>query len=134
MGNSKTKEKEKMYDEVDDVQDEKGVKRHSKPSFMDSQVALAPAQPELYTLIDKKGGGVMVELAKQTLFKKKPKEFEEFVLKTMPSYLINDGKEEMIPVAELIQYRKMTRKNKPESDESLGNRVVALKAFVLCVQ
>ncbi|CAF0724642.1 unnamed protein product [Brachionus calyciflorus] len=88
MGNSSSNKLEKNKIEFDDDQ----------------------SKPEIYSIIDKNGNGELVELA---ILAQRTRDFsrvDEYIRTNCSKYILNDGKGENLPFAELAKYRFKDKK------------------------
>jgi hypothetical protein len=71
-------------------------------------------EPELYTLIDGKNllKGKLVELMQEALRAKNFANVEKFIRENVSKFLLNGGIGDLVPLSELLAYRKMTAKEK----------------------
>ncbi len=80
--------------------------------------------PEIYDILDPNGGGKLVSLAKQAYFSKKPKLLDNYIKETIPSFLINDGEGDKLPIEKLVKFRNASRSKNRKFPAKIENTTV----------
>ena len=64
---------------------------------------------KLYTLLDLKGGGELVECMKRAQWTKNYSELDEMILREVPKFLYNGGDGKKVPIVDLVMARNKDR-------------------------
>lgn len=64
---------------------------------------------KLYTLLDLKGGGELVECMKRAQWTKNYTELDEMILREVPKFLYNGGEGKKVPIVDLVMARNKDR-------------------------
>jgi hypothetical protein len=83
----------------------KEVKEKAEPAVVEEP------EPAVYRYLDNKGKGLIADLAREAFLNKELHKLDAFLQHTVPQFLINDGKEEMV-YASLIGSLSETNKTR----------------------